>query len=321
MLGLVGDVDEAHACFALACFDGDTVTLEGARVVATADFPSGSDAINAFLDEVAPRRRPRRAVIAVAGQPYKGLVTLNSRPGWRLSEADLAPVHELCSVQIVNAFSAQALALCDLPASGLQPLGALGTTKERSTRAILGPGARFEAAALVDDGCRRAILSTEYGQAAFAPQDEVETEILRLLSKRQGRVSVEHLLSGSGLLDLYWALAEIYGGQSMFGAPPHIVQAAALEAGVAREALERFCAILGSVAGDFALAVGARGGVYIAGGIAPSIASVLAISDFRARFDEKGRLGPYMRSIPTLLITTPLATLLGAARLLRVLSD
>jgi glucokinase len=131
-----------------------------------------------------------------------------------------------------------------------------------------------------------------------------------------GRVSVERLLSGPGLVNLYRALARIRKQPAPLGEPDEITRGALAGEPLCRLALERFCAILGSVAGDFALALGAKAGVYVSGGIAPIIVDVLAASDFRRRFEAKGRMSDYMRPIPTFVVMQPHAALLGAACLL-----
>ncbi|MFI4973041.1 MAG: glucokinase, partial [Caulobacterales bacterium] len=159
-----------------------------------------------------------------------------------------------------------------------------------------------------------AAIATEGGHAAFAPGDAVEIEVLRLLGRRFGRVSIERILAGSGMANLRWALGRAAGGEPPELAPEEIVRRA--QAGgdaLCSETLARFCGIYGSVAGDFALTYGARGGVFLGGGIAPGILEPLRASEFRKRFEAKGRFTGYMAAIPTRVITHPYATLLGAA--------
>jgi glucokinase len=148
----------------------------------------------------------------------------------------------------------------------------------------------------------------------FAPSNIEELAVLQLMWKQDGRVSIERILSGSGLEQLYGTLEQLAGR----AAPPLTaaeISTAALrnEAGP-HAALSMFCAIFGAVAGDLALAHGARGGVYIAGGIAEKIEEFLIQSPFRRRFEDKGRLTPYVAAIPTQLIVYPDIALLGAAR-------
>ena len=135
-----------------------------------------------------------------------------------------------------------------------------------------------------------------------------------------GRVSVERVLSGPGLLNLYQTLGEIEGLPTPLRQPAEVTKAALAKDGLALMALERFCAILGSVAGDFALCFGAARGVYIAGGIAPDIFDVLAASDFRRRFEIKGRMSDYLNPIPTHVVVEPHAALIGSASVLKALA-
>jgi len=163
-------------------------------------------------------------------------------------------------------------------------------------------------------GDRVVPMASEGGHMSFAPSNAEELETLQLMWKQAGRVSIERILSGGGLEHLFRTLEQLAGRT----APPLTaaeVSAAALrnEAGP-RAALTMFCSIYGAVAGDLALAHGARGGVYIAGGIAEKIEKFLIESPFRRRFEDKGRLSPYVAAIPTNLIVYPDIALLGAAR-------
>jgi glucokinase len=178
----------------------------------------------------------------------------------------------------------------------------------------LGAGTGFGVAALARSERGDVPIATEGGHAAFAPTDEIEAAVWRALQARYGRVSIERLLSGQGLYDLYCALAE-QGGLAV--ALPN--EAAVTTEGMvgdplASATLDRFVGMLGSVAGDLALTFGARGGVFVSGGIAPRIAEKLATGSFRARFEDKGRLAEYVKSIPTYLVLHPYPAIVGCAR-------
>ena len=144
--------------------------------------------------------------------------------------------------------------------------------------------------------------------------------IVRRLAGKYGRVSVERILSGPGIVDLHAALLAIDGRESALAGPAEITRRALAGDPECRRTIERFCAILGSVAGDFALAYGARGGIYVAGGIPPIVIDLLEASDFRRRFEDKGRFQAYLREIPTRVISRPHAALLGAAHAARALA-
>ena len=158
-------------------------------------------------------------------------------------------------------------------------------------------------------------MPSEGGHACFPPGDPVEDEILRILRRRYDRVSIERLICGPGLLNMHRALAEIDGRETHIADPAQLTETAMKDPNSPCGAtLARFCAILGAVAGDIALTTGARGGVYIAGGIVPRILPFIKASPFRQRFERKGRFKDYMAEIPTKVIMHKHAALLGAAR-------
>ena len=177
---------------------------------------------------------------------------------------------------------------------------------------MLGPGTGFGAAALGRDEQGSAVLVTEGGHMGFAPTDEVEVQIWRILVRRFTRVSIERVLSGPGLVNLYGALCEIADTPPVHAAPAEVLAASGAGEPLAAAALERFCSILGAVAGDLALAYGAAGGVFLAGGIAPRLLAPLNAGGFRAAFERKGRLAGYLAAIPTQVVTHPFLALIGA---------
>jgi glucokinase len=152
----------------------------------------------------------------------------------------------------------------------------------------------------------------------MAAADDREAAVIALLRRRFDHVSAERFLSGPGLVNLYNALCELAGSPAAELTPaqitdPHIGE----QDRHAREATAMFCAMLGTIAGNLALTLGARGGIYIAGGIVPRLGTVFERSQFRARFESKGRMSPYVAAIPTFVIAHPAPALLGAARLLQ----
>jgi len=161
------------------------------------------------------------------------------------------------------------------------------------------------------------VVEGEGGHIGFAPADEREIELLRLLMRRHGRVSAERVLSGPGLVALHEALATLRGETAERLDAVQIVERGRSGADArCRETLDLFCAALGAVAGDLALLFGAHGGVYIGGGIAPRIVELLARSDFRRRFEDKGRIAGFIADVPTFIITAEMPALSGAAALL-----
>ncbi len=147
----------------------------------------------------------------------------------------------------------------------------------------------------------------------MAAADDAEAELLGLLRRDFRHVSAERLLSGPGLVNLYRALGELRGERVEDGDPAAITRRALQGDDLSRLALDHFCRLLGSFAGNVALSFGARGGVFLGGGILPRFPDFLARSGFRARFEDKGRFRDYLAAIPTLLITRPDAAFLGLA--------
>ncbi|MBU3973888.1 MAG: glucokinase, partial [Alphaproteobacteria bacterium] len=258
--------------------------------------------------------KPTGGVLAVAGPVTDGEIDLTNSP-WRVSEAELRTLG-LNPVRLINDFEAQAWGAPVVPPEQLASLGGPDEGDPHAAIAVLGPGTGFGVSALLRDAHGNEMaMPSEGGHACFAPGDAVEDEILRILRRRYGRVSIERLICGPGLLNLHRALAEIDGRESHIEDPALITaEALATPDSPCGATLARFCAILGCVAGDIALTTGARGGVYIAGGIAPRILSFLKASPFRERFERKGRYQDYMAGIPTHVILHKHAALLGAAR-------
>ena len=319
LLGLVGDVGGTNARFALARRQDGRLTIDRPASFRAADYPTGDDAVSAYLAGLKLEHPPAFAVVAAAGPIEDGAVVFTNNTAWRFSEADLAKAGGFKRARLINDFTAQALAIPHLQPADLRGVGEPKARPERGTAAILGPGTGFGAGARVDDGRACATLTGEGGHSGFSPGDETEIEIVRHLIERYGRVSVERVLSGPGLLNLYQILADMRGESADCTAPDQITHRALAGDRLCRLALDRFCAILGSVAGDFALVYGARAGVYISGGIAPEIVDVLAASDFRRRFEAKGRMSDYLKPIATYVVMQPHTALIGAASLLDAL--
>jgi glucokinase len=222
---------------------------------------------------------------------------------------------KLASTRLVNDYAALALAAPIIEPGDAEVIGEDLPGKPEGTIAILGAGTGFGVSALVRRSGRETVLTTEGGHISLAPVDQLDIEIWRVLGARFGRVSVERILSGPGLLNLYQALASIEGMAADAATPGEVTRRAASGDPIAERTIERFCATLGSVAGDFALSYGAQGGVYIAGGVSKYLMQTLRSGEFRARFEQKGRFESYLAQIPTRVILHPhTIALLGAAR-------
>jgi glucokinase len=310
--GLVGDVGGTNARFALVDPEGRVRNL---HIYEAGKYAALADIVADFLDRTMGKgKRPPRAVIAVAGPVLDGEITFTNL-AWQVSEGDLLAQFEFEAVRLMNDFAAQALACPLLGDDSLRPLGPPKRGPDDEPMVILGAGTGFGVAGLARSERGDIAIATEGGHAAFAPTDDLEIEVLEQMHARYGgRVSIERLLSGRGLFELYEALAGMRKAEAVLSDQTQIMAAAAKGDSLASEALDRFCAILGGVAGDLALTFGARGGVFVSGGIAPRMADRLAASKFRERFEDKGRLTEYVRDIPSSLVLHPHPALLGAAR-------
>ncbi|WP_286951154.1 MULTISPECIES: glucokinase [Brevundimonas] len=311
-LFLVGDVGGTNARFALARNVEGRPVLEHVESFPAEIHPTFLDGVKAYLDGCP--LKPTGGVIAVAGPVTDGAIDLTNSP-WRVSEDELQTLG-LKPIRLINDFEALAWGAPVVPEDELASLGGPAQGDPHAAIALVGPGTGFGVSALARDAHGREMaLPSEGGHACFAPGDEIEDEVLRILRRRYDRVSIERLICGPGLLNLHRALAEIDGRETHIDDPAQIT-AQALEdpTSPCGATLARFCAMLGAVAGDIALTTGARGGVYIAGGIAPRILPFIQASPFRRRFERKGRFQDYMAAIPTKVILHKHAALLGAAR-------
>ena len=314
--GLVGDVGGTNARLALVDGEGH---IRHPKTYAAADYGSLTEVIAVYLETTTGRKRPPRAALAVAGPVVDGEIEFTNLD-WRISEGELVGTFEFESARLLNDFAAQALAAPLLDADDLRRIGPELRGAQGAPIVVLGAGTGFGVAGLARSDRGDVPIACEGGHAAFAPNDDVEAEVLKILRRRYERVSIERVLSGQGIFDLYRALGEI-GGIDAPLADEKQVTAAGLGGGdaLSLQTLDRFCAILGSVAGDIGLTYGARGGVYVSGGIAPKLIDRIMTGEFRRRFEDKGRLSDYMADIPTALIVHPYAALVGSARALEQL--
>jgi glucokinase len=308
--GLVGDVGGTNARFALVDEQGH---IRNPRSFPAREYASLADVIAEYLHHTVGRKRPARAVIAVAGPVLDGEIAFTNLD-WQISECDLLGHFEFEAVKLMNDFAAQALACPLLEPDDLRVLGPALRPDVDDPMVVMGAGTGFGVAGLARGERGDMPVATEGGHAAFAPNDDVEVEIWRRLKARYGRVSIERLLSGPGLFDIYRILGELEGANGEAADDKAVIEAANNGDRLAGAAADRFCAIFGSVAGDLALGFGARGGVFVSGGLAPRLADRLAQSEFRTRFEDKGRLSAYVRQIPTSLVLHPYPAVVGAAR-------
>lgn len=310
---LVGDIGGTNARFGLATINAAGTVISSISHLRVADFATAQDGIAHYLNNLATGRRPTDAVLAVAGPVVHGAADLTNAQGWHLNQAVLAATLELTRVRLINDFAALSLSVPLLKAADLRPIGCAASIDANQTVSLLGPGTGTGVGARVVDRGVVAIQVTEGGHIGFAPTDTLEIELLRVMQQRFGRVSIERILAGQGLVNLHQAFAVVEGREVPNITPGGITESALAGNIHTLATLNRFFAILGSVAGDLALAHGALGGVLLAGGILPRVADLLIASNFRARFEDKGRLAKLLRDVPTNLIVADDVALLGAA--------
>jgi glucokinase len=277
---------------------------------AVADFSRFDEAMAAFLDG----RNVDRAAIAVAGPVRDGRVDLTNSD-WIVDRRELEARFTIPAVSVVNDFEALARAVPTMQAADLEPLGGGGGAtvgRLEEPIAIVGPGTGLGVACLVPTAAGLAVLDSEGGHVT-APSWSARTDaLIGYLRGIYGHVSAERLVSGQGLENLFRAIVAVdRRDEPLKSAVDITTSAVAGTSPTSVEALELFCAMLGEVAGNLALVYGAKGGVYIAGGIGPRIVPQLKASQFRARFTDKGRFEAYLEAIPTFLITHTDATFLG----------
>ncbi len=320
---LLADIGGTHARFALqppGARPGAPVVLD------VAAHPDLESAARAALDRLAPPTPPRVAALAVAGPVLGETVSMTNHP-WTLSRPAIARALGLERVEIVNDFAAIARALPHLSAEEHRPIGnGPETGAPGAALAAIGPGTGLGVAGLVPanpeatgDGTGWVVIAGEGGHADFAAVTPRERAVRDRLAARHGHVSVERLLSGPGLGEIYRALAEIDGldnGGPFPRAAEIAKRARARSDAIAVETAALFSAALGGAAGNLALTLGARGGVYLAGGVVPGLGAAFDADAFRRRFVAKGRFEDYLAAIPTRLITARWPALIGLAALL-----
>jgi glucokinase len=316
-LGLVGDIGGTNCRLALATEGADGPCLFRQCTLKCADYPTAEDGIRHYL-EWAQVKAPSAAVLAAAGPVLHGRAHLTNAV-WDIDEAALQSALGIPRVRVVNDFAVQAYAMPILRGADLVTIGAPSSGQDGGTVVIMGPGTGFGLAALAG-GRDEGLVVAEAGHIGFAPTGEDEIDILRILMRRYGRVSVERVLSGHGMENLHNARAELAG------APPPGMDAAAITEAAehgdpyATATVRKLCDIMAAVAGDFALAFGAQGGVFVGGGILPRLLPHLDHAAFRARFETKGRFVGYLKAIPVHVVVAGDASLRGAGRAWAVLA-
>jgi len=255
------------------------------------------------------------ACLAIACPTDNDIISMTNLP-WQFSQKELIKTLNLNSLTMINDYTAIAMAIPLLSDSQKVKIGG-GETVADKPIAVCGPGTGLGVAHLVPLNNQWHCFSGEGGHVDFAAVDELDVQILQYLQAIKGRISYEQLLSGFGLEQIYQAICSINGkNENKLSAADISQQAVSGNCSLCQQTLAQFCKVLGSFAGNLALTLNCQGGVYIAGGIAPRFIDFVKNSEFRARFEAKGRLSHIPKQSPTYIITEQQPGLLGAAAFL-----
>lgn len=308
---LIADIGGTNARFALV---GPTGAPFNEQVLRCADYPTLEDAALTYLMNQDLVGKVQAATFAVAS-PVTGDLIRMTNLAWEFSIKAVARDLGLARLDLINDFTAVALGIPELTPDDYTQVGE-GEPVAGSPIAVLGPGSGLGVSALIpaETGNHFTALATEGGHVTMAPVTDRESAVLAQLRRQFEHVSAERLVCGPGLVNLYDTLCFLDGVEpEKLTAAEISDRAVGKRDGICVEALDMFCAMLGSVAGNLALSLGSRGGVFIAGGIIPRFLGWFAHSRFRKRFVEKGRMRAFLGPIPTYVVTHPYPAFLGLA--------
>ena len=308
---LVADIGGTNARFGWVA--DRTAEISDVRTLAVADHAGVAEAAHAYICGLPSGCRAERlqhAAFAVATPVSDHAEMSFTNNPWRFSRQGLMQALGLDDLLVLNDFEALGWSLPglrdhQLRAHRSRPFGA-------GSLAVVGPGTGLGVAGLVRAPDGWVSVAGEGGHSTLAPANDLESDLLSLLRRHYGHVSAETVLSGTGLPRLHQALGELHGeAQEQLTASVIGERATVHRDARALRTVEVFCGMLGGFAGDVALIMGARGGLYIGGGVVPRWGDLFFRSSFRDRFVDKGNYRPYLDAIPTALITDTLVALAG----------
>ena len=313
---LLADIGGTNARFALETSPG---VLSAVNILACAQYPSLEDAMRAYLQSDLARAAGadlvKNAGIAIAN-PINGDVVQMTNHHWRFSIEATRKQFQLDSLDVVNDFTALAMSLPRLNTQQLTQVGGQSVVAG-SAIGLLGAGTGLGVSGLIPSENGWKPLHSEGGHVTFTPVNRREIAILEFAWQEFDHVSAERLLSGPGLKLIYRALAALHQQPANDIDAPEILQRGLnQECNICTEVLSCFCEMLGTMAGNLAVTLGARGGIYIGGGIVPRMGDYINHSGFRQRFEQKGRFTQYLSEIPVFVITEPYPAFIGLSALL-----
>ena len=315
---LVADIGGTNARFS-AVLEGQ-LESEYEFHYSVEEYPEFAGLIGKLLVEIVEatgwKNPPINACFAVACPADTEVISFTNSH-WTFTKSSLNDALACEKLTVINDFEAVAHGITELGESDLVQVGGQAPIQNKAV-GILGAGTGLGVAGLLPHSQGYHVIDTEGGHADYAPIDDVQSAVVNCLRERYGRVSLERLLSGKGLLNIYTALSTIDGVNVVYTTPAEVV-AGALDSVDAKalQALNMFCEGMGSAAGNLALTFGARGGIYIAGGVIPRFQEFFINSAFRSKFEDKGRFVSYLQPIPVYLVIRNNLGLLGAAKMLQ----
>ena len=292
---MVGDIGGTNARFALVVpGESDLISI---KALSCSEFETVQDAIKAYLSSIS-KVEISSSCIASAGTTHLDIFK-PANNDWVINKVDVSSVLNDVKVSWINDFSAQALATSTLSNDDLIEVNK-GNPQADRVRLIIGPGTGLGTCGLTKASSVWKTLPAQGGHSDFAPNSELEIEILSLLQKQFGHVAIERILSGPGIVNLYKALCQINARDIVLKTPSEISSSAVSTNpdSMAMETLALFCRIFGSVTGSIALTTGCLGGIYITSDLVRNFLDFFLKSDFLKSFEDKGRLDYYMRDIP-----------------------
>nr|WP_272889457.1 glucokinase [Stutzerimonas stutzeri] len=314
---MVGDIGGTNARFAL----WRDQQIESVRVLPTIDYPRPEDAIRAYLRDVGQSVEALQAVCLACAGPVSGDEFVFTNNHWRLSRKAFCQDLGLSDLLLINDFTAMALGMTRLRDGELISV-CEGQSEPGRARLVIGPGTGLGVATLLPmpDGSWHA-LPGEGGHVCLPIGSVREAALWGCLHEKLGHVNAEAVLSGGGLLELYRASCVLDGELATLTTPAEVTAAALSGDTTAAAVLEQFCVWLGRIAGDNVLTTGARGGVYLAGGIVPRFVELFMRSGFRQSFRDKGCMSRYFDDVPVWIVTADYPGLDGAGVALQQLLE
>jgi len=317
---LAGDIGGTNARLAYFQPQNGHLRLVSERVFPSREHSELGEIVSEFLADSGTR--PEAACFGIAGPVRNGRVETSNLP-WVIEQSRLANQIHLPATLLINDLEASAWGIGALDAGDLVPLNRVSGPVV-GNQAVIAPGTGLGEAGLFWDGSRYHVFACEGGHTDFAPQGEMQVELLRYLRTRFGHVSYERILSGPGLVNVYEFLRDSgsekespeFAATLRKGDPAAAISRAALAGSdtLAQKALEIWISVYGAEASNLALKVMATGGLFLAGGISPKVLAGLTGPLFMQAFLDKGRLRALVESIPVQVVTNEKAGLLGAAR-------